>query len=155
MMNIKSPSIVKKYVPPNKRQSATSTSITKDTKLDFSEDFFPSLQTPTPTSTPIYSPRPPLEFKQTIMNLIAKDELDEAERNREPEYDPLKMTDKELELYGYAVLELSNLPATIVRFNTSLESGIWIPSCASSIVEEYPHTTTPKTASIEYDEDMY
>ena len=59
------------------------------------------------------------DFKQTILNLIAKDQLDASERNRVPQQDPQMMTVKELNNAGWAVLNLKT-PDLHLRFNESI-----------------------------------
>lgn len=72
-------------------------------------------------ATPTQSPKATTDFKQTILNLIAKDQLDASERNRVPQQDPQKMTVKELNDAGWAVLKL-NVPDIHIRFNESILS---------------------------------
>ena len=106
-LSIKAPNVVNRYLAPNKREAPVITS------LDFAGTSFPSLGSPVETS-----PKKSLEFKQTILNLIAKDEMNEAERNRDPQLDPLKMSDKELHANGFVILRLRNAN----KFNESINS---------------------------------
>jgi hypothetical protein len=58
------------------------------------------------------------DFKQTILNLIEKDQLDELERNKGPIEDRSKMSRQELEAAGWAVLPIRKLRENCLRFNT-------------------------------------
>jgi len=70
-------------------------------------------------STPVSYKLSTTDFKQTILNLIAKDQLDASERNRVPQQDPQMMTVKELTNAGWAVLNLK-APDLYIRFNESV-----------------------------------
>jgi len=99
------------YIAPNKRSSDTSAVTT----LDFTSSQFPSMRTlelaPTEKKT---------GYMTTILNLIAKDQMDEIERNREPEVDPLKMSPIELASTGWAVLPIvKNTKQIVMHYNDS------------------------------------
>ena len=64
-------------------------------------------------------------FKQTILNLIARDQLEASERNRKPQQDYLKMTCAELYANGWAVLSLTDSRRICTRFNNSVMSDNW------------------------------
>ena len=84
------------YMPPNKRSSLPPLEVKN---IDFSTDSFPSLgNTPTAASSKLGG------FKQKVLDLIAKDLMDEAERNKEPEINPTKMTPEQRIEAGWAVL---------------------------------------------------
>ena len=97
-----------KYVAPFMRKISTKV---EDVKLVESD--FPSFGSSSP-KTPVAG-----DFKQTILNLIAKDQLDADERNRPVERDLQKMTVQQLEKDGWAVLSLYT-PGLCERFNTNL-----------------------------------
>ena len=84
------------YTPPNKRTALPPLEVKN---IDFSTDSFPSLgNTPTAASSKLGG------FKQKVLDLIAKDLMDEAERNKEPEINPTKMTPEQRIEAGWAVL---------------------------------------------------
>jgi hypothetical protein len=84
------------YRPPQKR------TVDPSKPLDLGEGSFPSLgkvQTSKVISEKV-------DFKGKILQLIEKDALDEAERNRQAEVDPFKMTPAQLEAEGYSILKI-------------------------------------------------
>ena len=97
---VKTP-VSKLYTPPNKRTPLPSLDV-KD--IDLSDKAFPSLSQVPAQLSPVKVGG----FKQKILDLIAKDLLDEAERNKEPQADPLKMTNQELVDAGWAILPVRN-----------------------------------------------
>jgi hypothetical protein len=97
-----------KYIVPSMRKLST-----KVQDVTLVESDFPSFGSPSPKS-PVGG-----DFKQTILNLIAKDQLDADERNRPAERDLQKMTVQQLEKDGWAVLSLYT-PGLCERFNTNL-----------------------------------
>jgi len=90
------------YRPPQARPK-------KDEPLDFGERSFPTLGGPTANKTKAVEAKGP-NFKDKIMNLIAKDQMDEEERLRAPENDPFKMSSSQLVAGGYAMLQI---PSTV------------------------------------------
>ena len=90
------------YRPPQARPK-------KDEPLDFGERSFPTLGGPTANKTKVVEAKGP-NFKDKIMNLIAKDQMDEEERLRAPENDPFKMSPSQLAAGGYAMLQV---PSTV------------------------------------------
>jgi len=94
------------YRPPQARPK-------KDEPLDFGEQSFPSLGLSQPKQL-----APASDFKGKILNLIARDEMEEFERLRAPEADPFKMSAKELEAAGYTCLKIpknTNESAIFIR----------------------------------------
>ena len=87
------------YRPPQARPK-------KDEPLDFGERSFPTLGSSV-NKTKIIEAKGP-NFKDKIMNLIAKDQMDEEERLRAPENDPFKMSASQLAAGGYAMLQIPN-----------------------------------------------
>ena len=104
-----------KYVAPFMRKAKIEDVILDDTD-------FPDFGAPSPRV-----PSVNIGFKQTILNLIAKDQLDADERNRAPQQDPQMMTVQELHRSGWAVLKLND-PNLCERFNASVASDNW--SCS-------------------------
>jgi len=90
------------YRPPQARPK-------KDEPLDFGERSFPTLGGSTANKTKVVEAKGP-NFKDKIMNLIAKDQMDEEERLRAPENDPFKMSPSQLAAGGYAMLQV---PSTV------------------------------------------
>ena len=82
------------YRPPQARPK-------KNEPLDFGEQSFPSLGLS--QAKPVVAAS---DFKGKILNLIARDEMEEFERLRAPEADPFKMSATELEAAGYACLKM-------------------------------------------------
>jgi hypothetical protein len=106
------PKTVIKYIPPNKRTLSNSKNITS-----IEENDFPSLGLVNKTND---SSANSMEFKKQVLNLIAKDQVDELERNRQPELNWYRMTDVQLENNGWAILQIQ--PDIIQRFNEFMES---------------------------------
>ena len=99
-------------------------------------------------------------FKQTILNLIARDQLEASERNRKPQQDHLMMTYKELYANGWAVLLLADSPRICSRFNDSVASDTWaspVPvSLASPVNKPNPVAKpNPVRQSVEVDDSEY
>jgi len=101
-----------RYAPPNKRAPSSTPVVTT---LDFNSAAFPSLNSESPLAS--QKPTGVGGFKQKILDLIAKEALDEAERNRVIEEDPKKMTKEELLNAGWAILPLGNIKESGLRFN--------------------------------------
>ena len=96
------------YVLPQKRNDATSKASANTTvQPDFTDaKLFPTLGgefNPCPTVK--------VNFKKAVDDCLEKEKLDIAERNREPELDPTKMTDKALLNSGWAILNISRMGA--------------------------------------------
>ena len=104
------PSATKKYSIPNKRSAPDITS------LDLVGNDFPTLGVP----MELHENKEPMQFKRTILDLIAKDQMDEIERNRQREIDPSKMSRSELESTGWVILRI--YPDIGRRFNEFIES---------------------------------
>jgi hypothetical protein len=85
------------YRPPQARPK-------KEEPLDFGETSFPTLGGPSVIKAKPESKGP--NFKDKILNLIAKDQMDEEERLRLPENDPFKMLPSQLAAEGYAMLQI-------------------------------------------------
>ena len=112
------------YIPPSLRKATADAK--EDPPINFGTTNFPSLGK-TPSSeqlTPKASSA--TNFKQTILNLIEKNQLDEAERNALPELDPRKMSKKQLEAAGWASLSLSreSVISLVERFNQQKEPAL-------------------------------
>lgn len=100
-----------KYVAPFMRKAKVEDVILDDTD-------FPEFCTPSPKVNNTNN------FKQTILNLIAKDQLDADERNRAPQQNPQMMSVQELHRSGWVVLRLDD-PNLCLRFNQSVISDEW------------------------------
>lgn len=98
-----------RYVAPNKRTVDTS----KVYHVDYTDANFPSLGVPD-MEVPVEKK---IGFKQTILNLIEKDTMDEVERNKKPEVDLMKMSNTELTMNGWVSLPL-NAKEVAGRFNS-------------------------------------
>jgi hypothetical protein len=101
-------------------------------------------------------------FKQTILNLIARDQLEASERNRKPQQDHLMMTYTELYANGWAVLSLADSRGICSRFNDSVASDTWaspVPatSVASPLASPVATVATPNpvTQPVELDDSEY
>jgi hypothetical protein len=92
------------YRPPQARPK-------KDEPLDFGEQSFPSLGLS--QAKPVVAAS---DFKGKILNLIARDEMEEFERLRAPEADPFKMSATELEAAGYSCLKIPKNTNESARF---------------------------------------
>jgi len=96
------------YVLPQKRNDAALKASTNTTvQPDFADaKLFPTLGAE-------FNPFPTVKvnFKKAIDDCLEKEKLDIAERNREPEVDPTKMTDKALLNSGWVILDISRLGA--------------------------------------------
>lgn len=101
------PVVTARYAPPSKRVALEPIV----TSLDFNSAAFPSLY-----DTPVVRSPTVGGFKQKILDLIAKEALDEAERNRVIE-DPKLMTKQQLLNTGWASLPLGNIKEAGLRFN--------------------------------------
>jgi hypothetical protein len=108
------PNTPARYAPPNRRPAPVTPVVVS---LDFNSEAFPSLH-----ESPIAKGSTVTGFKQKILDLIAKEALDEAERNRVIEEDPKKMTKEELLNAGWAILPLGNLKESGLRFNQNMLS---------------------------------
>lgn len=112
------------YIPPSLRK------VTADSKVDppinLGTTNFPSLGKSPSSDPPTPKATPTTNFKQTILNLIEKNQLDEAERNALPELDPRKMSKKQLEAAGWASLSLSreSVISLVERFNQQKEPAL-------------------------------
>jgi hypothetical protein len=98
------PAVKTGYRPPQARPK-------KDEPLDFGEQSFPSLGSSQAKAVATAS-----DFKGKILNLIARDEMEEFERLRVPEADPFKMSAAELESAGYAILKVPQTPEERISF---------------------------------------
>jgi hypothetical protein len=104
------------YMPPSKRTTKPDEPLI--TSLDFSSSLFPSIGSATVKPVMMGG------FKQKILDLLAKEELDEIERNRLVEVDHRKMNHTELINAGWAILPLTgNIKNAGQRLNATLESG--------------------------------
>jgi len=97
------------YVPPNKRGTTSG----QPEKPPLTENDFPGLGSSKVCSPTANSPKQEFKavtgnFKQTIMNLIEFDKMNEIERNRLKETDPMKMTNEQLRASGWEVLSLKD-----------------------------------------------
>lgn len=106
------PNTPARYAPPNRRPPPVTPIVTT---LDFSSEAFPSLH-----ESPMAKGPAVTGFKQKILDLIAKEALDEAERNRVIEEDPKKMSKEELLDAGWAILPLGNIKECGLRFNQTM-----------------------------------
>jgi len=113
-----------KYLPPNLRTETVSQ------KVDLSADNFPSLGMVTKRAqpwaracvTPIDSSIPATidtTLKDKIKEQIRQAELEEEERQKPREDDPLKMTREELIADGWTILSLKSAPEARIRLNTT------------------------------------
>lgn len=110
-----------RYTPPSKRAATLPPIVTS---LDFAGGDFPSLD-----SSPRMVKSPSVGgFKQKILDLIAKDELDEAERNGVSEIDPKKMTQQQRLESGWAILPVGNIKESGLRFNEKLYQSMSLNS---------------------------
>lgn len=116
-----------KYLPPNMRTE------TGPQKIDLSADNFPSLGTtskkvqpwarrmaslePMPSLEPLASPVD-TTLKDKIKEQIRQAELEEEERQKPREEDPLKMTREELIADGWTILSLKSAHEARMRLNT-------------------------------------
>lgn len=106
------PNTPARYAPPNRRPTPVAPVVTT---LDFSSEAFPSLN-----DSPMAKGPAVTGFKQKILDLIAKEALDEAERNRVIEEDPKKMSKQQLLDAGWAILPLGNIKESGLRFNQTM-----------------------------------
>ena len=88
------------YAPPHLRKVEPKENL----DVKFTDSDFPGL-VPCNGPTPV---APSINFKQSVMNFLEKEKLDQEERNRLPELDPKKMTRAQLEAGGWAILSLSS-----------------------------------------------
>jgi len=97
-----------RYLPPSKRTEPIVSSI------DMTSTSFPELN----TQTAVLPKQNMGGFKQKILDLIAREEMDELEKNRLVENDPTKMTTKELLDAGWDVIPLSgDMKERYIHFN--------------------------------------
>lgn len=94
------------YVPPHMRQGIdTTSSVTLPEKISLVETDFPTMGGPSPLTSK--SPKSPtINFKKAVDDHLEREKLTEAERNKAPEEDPLKMTPKQLEEEGWIALPI-------------------------------------------------
>jgi hypothetical protein len=112
-----------KYLPPNLRTEAV------PQKVDLSADNFPSLGTTLKKATPwakaSVTPGASIPatidttLKDKIKEQIRQAELEEEERQKPREDDPLKMTREELIADGWTILSLKSAPEARIRLNTT------------------------------------
>ena len=104
------------YAPPHLRKDLKLTK--KEEDIKFTDSDFPGL-VPCNGPSPV---APSINFKQSVMNFLEKEKLDQEERNRLPELDPKKMTRAQLEAGGWAILSLSpeSVKAAAERLNTTV-----------------------------------
>jgi hypothetical protein len=110
------------YIPPSLRKATADAK--EDPPINLGTTNFPSLGK-SPSSEQL-TPKVTTNFKQTILNLIEKNQLDEAERNALPELDPRKMSKKQLEAAGWTSLSLSpeSVISLVERFNQQKEPAL-------------------------------
>ena len=114
-----------KYLPPNMRTD------TATQKIDLSADNFPSLGAAPKKAQPWAKVNVTLEptpiathvgidttLKDMIKEQIRQAELEEEERQKPREEDPLKMTREELIADGWTILSLKSAPEARIRLNT-------------------------------------
>ena len=96
-------------------------------------------------------------FKQTILNLIARDQLEASERNRKPQQDHLMMTYKELYANGWAILSLADSRGICSRFNDSVASDSWASPVPVSLASPVTPVAKPNpvTHPVEVDDYVY
>jgi hypothetical protein len=101
------------YAPPHLRKAVPK----QDEEIKFTDSDFPGL-VPCNGPTPV---APSINFKQSVMNFLEKEKLDQEERNRLPELDPKKMNRAQLEAGGWAVLsmDLESVKAAAERLNST------------------------------------
>jgi hypothetical protein len=106
----------KAYVPPSQRKKEEQQ---QPTNLDTSNtSLFPTLGGG-PAAAPAPTPKPAtVDFKQTVLDRIAKDKEEADQLALPPEEDPLKMTPEELEVAGFEVLKPKSV--TVAGFNERL-----------------------------------
>jgi len=102
------------YAPPHLRKDMKLTK--KEEDIKFTDSDFPGL-VPCNGPTPV---APSINFKQSVMNFLEKEKLDQEERNRLPELDPRKMTRAQLEVGGWAILSMDreSVKAAAERLDT-------------------------------------
>jgi len=109
-------SSTKSYVPPYKlKGSTTQAPILGPATLDMTDASFPTLGV---SKTSAHVPTNQ-KFKQTILNLIEKDQMEESERQRllNGDVEPLTMTNKHLQEEGWVVKPLKNSLEIYKKFN--------------------------------------
>ena len=101
------------YAPPHLRKAVHK----QDEEIKFTDSDFPGL-VPCNGPTPV---TPSINFKQSVMNFLEKEKLDQEERNRLPELDPKKMTRAQLEAGGWTILSMSaqSVKAAAERLNST------------------------------------
>jgi len=94
------------YVPPHMRQSTTaSDTVMLPEKISLVETDFPTMGSFSPATSK--SPKSPaINFKKAVDDHLEREKLTEAERNKAPEEDPIKMTQKQLEEEGWIALPI-------------------------------------------------
>lgn len=92
------PTVKTGYRPPQARPK-------KEEPLDFGETSFPTLGGSSASKAKATEVKTS-NFKDKILNLIARDQMDEEERLRAPENDPFKMSASQLEAEGYTILPI-------------------------------------------------
>lgn len=113
----------KSYVPPYKLKGTTTQAqaVLGPATLDMTDAAFPTLgvsATLGPSKKATHVPTNQ-KFKQTILNLIEKDQMEESERQRllNGDIDPLTMTNKHLQEEGWVVKPLKNTHEIYKKFN--------------------------------------
>ena len=94
------------YVPPHMRQGTdTTNTVSLPEKISLVDTDFPTMGSPSPLTSK--SPKSPaINFKKAINDRLEREKLTEAERNKAPEEDPIKMTQKQLEEEGWIALPI-------------------------------------------------
>lgn len=105
------------YVPPSQRKKEEQQLTSLDTNND---TLFPTLGGTTATSAP--TPKAStVDFKQTVLDRIAKDKEEADLLALPPEEDPLKMTKEELIAAGFDILSLGSVSG--LKFNERLAAS--------------------------------
>lgn len=94
------------YVPPHMRQvTVTPDTVALPEKISLVETDFPTMGSPSPAKSK--SPKSPsINFKKAVDDHLEREKLTEAERNKVPEQDIMKMTSEQLEAGGWLRLSL-------------------------------------------------
>ena len=104
---VATPEKPKGYVPPYKLKGSTAEpAVLGPASLEITDAAFPTLgKSKAATHVPTNQ-----KFKQTILNLIEKDQMEESERLRllNDDIDPLTLSNKHLEAAGWAIYSLKN-----------------------------------------------
>ena len=106
---VATPEKPKAYVPPYKLKGATAEpAVPGPASLEMTDAAFPTLgKSKIATHVPTNQ-----KFKQTILNLIEKDQMEESERLRllNEDVDPLTVSNTHLEATGWLIRSLNDMP---------------------------------------------